>query len=428
MIVQNHIQQSFAKLSSTFFPKSYNVKKIFFTILFSLYLALSLIRFIWPANLLMSAIITWFGLVALILLSIRIRREHVPIYIFAGFLVTSFLVSSLFVERTERIGHVVLFIIFNTGIALILLRGYVYSWGGYIVFYGLVGYFLILMLAGVDADDALKVCSYNGISMMMLVGCISLYIILSMENKKIDLIPAIFTLLISIWGIGRSGIASSFVLLLGLLLIRLQAKQKYIYIGIISFLISLSILYIYWDVLLIYAMDHSFFGNAINLYLVRNMETGPDVRIAIWANYFNNLDIFRVLFGANVLTDPWPEGEILAYNYHNVFINLHLQTGFMGLIVIALIIFSIFNFYKTNKVFFFLLITLILRCSTDILLFFESWDFIPFFFIFYFLKDVHFQVSHSQYPLSASRANLGKLNSDIGVKAPSIINPRRSGI
>jgi hypothetical protein len=403
-------QRSFARLSTIISSADYNVKKLFFTILFSLYLALSLIRFNWPAHLVTSFIITGLGIFALILLSIRIRREYVPIYIFVGFLITSFLVSSLFVSRAERLGHVVLFIVFNTGIALILLRGYVYSWGAYIVFYGLVGYFLMLMLTGIDPRDAL-VCSYNGISVMLLAACIPLYIILSMENKNIDLIPALLTLLISIWGIGRSGIAASFVLLLGLWFVRLRVKQKHIHIGIISLIISSIIFYSFFDVL----SDSSFFSNAINNYLARNMDPRPSERMVIWTNYFNNLDLSRILFGVNVLEDPWPDGERLAYNYHNTFINLHLQTGFMGLIVVALLIFSLITYFRTNQVFFFLLLAVILRWSTDIGLFFESWDFIPYFFIFYFLSDFHFRVSPSLYPRSegVTRANLGKLDNDV---------------
>ena len=383
MNAQNHNQLSCAKLSSTIFYSRYNVKKIFFTILFSLYLALSLIRFTWPAHLLLTSTVTGLGLFALILLSIRIRRDYVPIYIFVGFLTTSFLVSSLFVSRTERLGHVVLFIVFNTGIAMILLRGYVYSWGGYIVFYGSAGYFLMLMFAGVYPGEAL-VCSYNGISMMMMVACISLYIILSMENKKIDLKPALISLFISIWAIGRSGIISFLVLLLGFLLVRLRTKKRIIFIVIICLIIG----YLLFDVLYMFGMDYSIFSNAIDRFLASATGEVPNVRMRIWANYFNNLDISRVIFGVNVLTDPWPDGELLAYNYHSSFINLHLQTGFMGLIVMVLIILSLFKFFRKNQVFFFLFLTVILRWSTDIGLFFESWDFIPFFFIFYYLTCI----------------------------------------
>ncbi|MBU4446270.1 hypothetical protein KJ656_14510, partial [bacterium] len=179
------------------------------------------------------------------------------------------------------------------------------------------------------------------------------------------------------------------------------------------------IAYLFFDVLSNYVLDSPFFSAAISNYLAKDIGEGPDVRIDIWANYFNNLDIFRLIFGVNVYQDPWPEKEFLAYNYHNSFINLHLQTGFMGLITIALIIFSLFKFYRTNQVFFFLLLTVILRWSTDNGIFFDSFDFIPFFFIFYFLKGL--SLSSSRFPISSicryQRAGLGKLDSDISGKA-----------
>lgn len=389
---QNHNQRSCATLRSTIFPASYNVNKLFFTVLFSLYLALSIICFIWPNNYI-TLINTSLGLLALLLLSTRIRREYVPIYLFAGFLAASFLVSSLFVGRTGwRLYFPICFLVSCPGIAMILLRGYVYSWGGYIAFYGLSVYFLMLMLAGVDGHNALKYSSWNGISTLMLVACISLYIILSMENKQIDLIPALVTLVISIWGIGRSGIASSFVLLLGLLFVRFRAQTKYFY----YLILCLFIAYLF-HVLSMLAMDDSIFGNAIDHYFARKTETGTSERLTMWTNYFNNLDIYRFIFGVNVVEDPWPEGELFEYNYHNSFINLHLQTGLMGLITMSLIFFAFFKFYRINQVFLILLLTLILRSSTDLLIFFGSFDFLPFFFIFYFLKSTHVRVPHINF-------------------------------
>lgn len=392
MNAQNHNQLSCAKLSSTI-SASYNFNKFIFTILFSLYLALWLFYLIRPNNLLMVTI-PLLGLLALILLSTKIPREYVPIYIFLGFLATSFLISSLFVGRTGwRLYTPILFIVSSPGIAMILLRGYVYSWGGYIVFYSLAVYFLRLMLVGVDGYSALTFTSWNAVSMGMLIACISLYIILSIENKKIDLKPALLTLVICIWGIGRSGIASSFVLLLGLIFVRFRAKPKYI---VIIYLFIVFILY----VVSMFAMDYVIFRNAIGHYLEREIKIEDTERWIMWTNYFNNLDISRVIFGVNVVEDPWPEGEMNDYNYHSSFINLHLQTGFMGLIYLALIIFSLFKFYRINKVFFFLLLTLILRSATDSFMYFSPWDFIPLFFIFYFLKGLHFRVPHIN-PLSA---------------------------
>jgi hypothetical protein len=373
----------------TLFSASYNVTKIFFTILFSLCLLLSLISFIWDIDILVQ-VNTLLGLFALMLLSTKIRRESLPIYIFIGFLTISFLVSSFFVGRTDwRLSTPIHFILSGVGIAMILVRGYVYSWGGYIVFYSLAVYFFILMLTGVDGYSALEYCSFNGISMVMLLACISLYIILSMENKNIDLKPALFTLIISIWGIGRSGIVSSITLLLGLLFVRLRAKPKYIFNVIICILI-VSLFY----ALSMLAMDYSILGNAIDHYIQRGGNLKDTGRWVMWTNYMNNLDVFRLIFGANVVKDPWPEGEINDYNYHNSFINLHLQTGFMGLVTMAIIIFALFKFYRTNQVFFFLLLALIIRSSTDIFIFFNRFDIIIYFFIFYFLKTPLFRAPH----------------------------------
>jgi len=400
MDAQNHIQLSCAKLRRTLFPSPYHVNKIFFTILFSTYLALSLIGFIRPNNHI-TLFNTLLGLFALILFSTRIQREHVPIYLFAGFLATSFLVSSLFVWRTGwRLYFPICFLVSCPGIAMILLRGYVYSWGGYIVFYGLTAYFLMFMLTGVDGYSALKFSSWNGISTLMLVACISLYIILSMENKPIDFMPALFTLVISIWGIGRSGIASSIVLLLGLLFVRLRSKPRYIYYVIIC----LFIVYVFHEVFL-FATDYPIFGNAMDHYWARKMETGPSERLKMWGNYFNNLDLFRLLFGVNVTEDPWIEGEVLGYNYHNSFINLHLQTGMMGLITLALILFTFFKYYRIHQVFLVLWLTLIVRSSTDLLIFFGPFDFLPFFFIFYLLKHPHVRVPHMNLVPSGIKAD-----------------------
>jgi hypothetical protein len=392
MDAQNPIQWNWAVLRSTIAPARHSANRIFFTILFSLYLSLSLICFIWPNNYI-TLFNTLLGLFALILFSTRIQRADVPIYLFAGFLAASFLVSSLFVWRTGwRLYFPICFLVSAPGIAMILLRGYVYSWGGYIVFYSLSAYFLVLMLAGVDGHTALKYSSWNGISMLMLVACISLYIISSMENKQIDLKPALVTLVISIWGIGRSGIASSFVLLLGLLFVRFRAQTKYF----CYLILCLFIAYLF-HVLSMLAMDYSIFGNAIDHYFARKTETGTSERLTMWTNYFNNLDIYRFIFGVNVVEDPWPEGELFEYNYHNAFINLHLQTGLMGLITMSLIFFSFFKFYRINQVFLILLLTLVLRSSTDLLIFFGPFDFLPFFFIFYFLKSSHVRVPHINF-------------------------------
>lgn len=391
MNIQTRNQKSYAETSGAILPVRYNATRLFFTSLFLLYFTLSFISMIGPfiAYDVKIFICSLLGLFALILSSTRIRREDVPIIKFVVLLIASFLVSSFLVGRAKgAVGVPFLFIVSGTGIAMILLRGYVYSWGGYMLFYSLAVYFLSFMLSGVSADFVFMNVSRNNISVVLLYASISLYIMLSMENKKkIDLKPAIITFIISIWAIGRSGIVSSFVLLLGLIFVKFHVKKKYIVV--ICLLIAF----------LVYAFIQSgifiYFVNAANANVIQHatisMLREESERGAIWMNYYDNLDLFRVICGVNVAEDPWPAGEILAYNYHNSFIFLHAQTGFMGLITIALIIFSISTFYRINQVFLILLLALIMRAFTDMVIFFGRFDFIPFFFIFYFLKRLPFR-------------------------------------
>lgn len=370
---------------------SYNGNKVILTILFSLNLALSLISFLWDINPLIK-VNALLGLIGLIFLNTRIRNDYFQIYIYAVILALSFLVSSLFVWRTDwRIFTPIYFMASGFGMAMILVRGKVYSWGGYIIFYSLSFYFLILMFTGVSGFSALKYCSHNGISIVILIACISLYIILSNENKKISLVPAVFTALISIWGIGRSGIISSLILLFGLFFVTFQAKAKnfFILIIFISYLI-----YLFQEAFLGFAIDYLYAGNAIENYIIRAGTLEEEARIGMWSNYFYNLDIFRFVFGVNVVEDPWSDKVINEYNYHNSFISFHSQTGLMGLITIVILIFSLFSFFRTNKVFFFLLLALILRIFTDNVMFFGRFDFIIYFFIFYLLKSVKYKIPH----------------------------------
>lgn len=365
------------------FLANYNVRNVICTIIYAHYLALSLIHFI-TQNMLLLQIAIALGLFALILVSTRIRRQDVPIYILVGFLSTFTLVSSLFISRTGSGIVVFLSILSNAGIAMILLRGHIYSWGGYIPFYGLSAYFLLLILSRVAPEFTLEFSSVNGISIVMLAACISLYIVLSINNKNnnIDLIPAVITVVISIWAIGRSGIISSILILSGLLFVRLRAKPKYIYVVIACLLLTYFIIH-YLNVRIAEYVDVE---KAINYALAR--ETWNAERNEIWANYFNNLDLFSIIFGMDVFQNAYM--SIWDYNYHNSLITLHSYTGLMGLIVMILILFSLYRYCRTNHVYFILLLAIMLRMQTDSCNFITLYDFIPFFFIFYILRSVSF--------------------------------------
>ena len=353
---------------------SATISRICYTLIFISYFSLSLANFITQEPLL-QIVATALGLLALFLESKRINRERVKIYVLAGMLYTFTLISSLVLSREATNLFAVLNILSNTGIALILLSGKISALGGYIPFYGLTAFFMIRIVNGVVPDFALKYSSFNGISVLMLVACISLYIIKNINSRKIDLVYAVVAVIISIWAIGRSGIISSFVLLFGLLLIKLKSKPKYFYIvallSVIAFLVVIKCSE--------YISQYINIQNAIDYAL--NKESLTSNRAEIWGNYFNNLDVVSIIFGTDAYKDPYVSDWY--HNYHSSYVNLHALAGLMGLVIMGLILITLGRLLKHHRIFFVLFLAISLRMSTDICNFFTLFDFIPFFFIFY---------------------------------------------
>ena len=357
----------------------------FSTIIFSMYLALSLYRFAFPSlETTLAMIVT--GLIPFLLFISNNYRFSKYIYGVFLLLVISYIFSCILVDRYEAMPRNILHLMDCFAIALLILSGTVKSWGGYSVFYILFFYFLTFILRGIPVQEVLDYSSWNGISMLIIVSCVSVYIINSLQNKKIDLIPAVLALLISFWGMGRSGVLSCSILFFGLAILEYKSFKS-----LKSFMRPCTILFsIIFLGLFFYLSKDYIINSFISTIGIINRETS-DIstgRFEIWNNYYNNLDIFRFLFGSNIFNDPWPKGEELAYNLHNSFLRLFSYTGAMGLIVIVLMIAALIYFFRKNKLFFILFLVLIIRGFTDIIFFFESWDFLPLFFIFYYLKSL----------------------------------------
>jgi len=363
-----------------------NYDKFLLTIIYSLGISFALISFIWNINILIKTNVI-LSLLSLYFLGNN-SKKHFVLYIYMFLLIILFIFFSYFVGRLNwRLFAPLHFIVYSYGFSMILIKKKVYAWGGYIVFYLLALYFLILMFLGVNGDLALKWSSSNGISTVMLISCISLYIILRFEEKELDLIPAFITLIISIWGIGRGGIISSLILFLGLLFLKYNTKKKYIFLIVISLFAISTLIFFNSDFFLDYALNNSFFSNAMIRFIERSGEFNESsARSTMWENYFHNLDFSRLIFGVNVETDPWEEGLMNEFNYHNSFIDLHLQTGIIGIITILLIYLSLTDLFKKDKLLFLLLFVLVFRSFTDTIIFFGRYDFIIFYFIFLQLR------------------------------------------
>jgi len=384
----------------------------FYSLLFLAYIALAFIRAISPDQIINSIASTAIGLYAFS--TVRIDRKlQTLILVFTFSLLFSFLVSSMLNIRLDRIIQNLMFILSSSGIALLLTTGLVALWAVSIAFWGLASYFVILMLLSTDPMLALF-SSQNSISWMILAAAISYYLVSNRLNKKLNLKPAFVTLIISIWGVGRSGILVGFVLLFGLFFLKSESKV------IRTMLITFVILFIFFMAIPLYGsteqiasfygfFNDSFFKNAILNY-GKTFDSTYTERGDIYLNYFQNLDLFKFFFGVNPKTEDWPDGEFLAYNYHNSFITLHSQTGLFGLIIILLLIISFFTFLKRDKIYSLLIVAFSLRWSTDSYLFFEFFDFVPLFFIFMLFKTFEKALSRPRKKTNhdAAKAGVGR--------------------
>ncbi len=383
----------------------------FYSLLFLAYIALAYIRFISPDQIINSIASTAIGLYAFS--TVRLDRKlQTLILVFTFSLLFSFLVSSMLNIRLDRIIQNLMFILSSSGIALLLTTGLVAMWAVSIAFWGLASYFVILMLLSTDPMEALF-SSQNSISWLILAAAISYYLVSNRLNKKLNLKPAFVTLIIAIWGVGRSGIIVGLVLLFGLFM--LKSEKRIIRTCLLTFII-LFILFMAIpfygsasQIELFYGLfNDSMFKMAISNYS-KTFDPNYTGRADIIRYYFENMDFFRFFFGVNPRTEFWPGGDLNDYNYHNSFIQLHSQTGFVGLIIMLLLIIAFFKFIKRDKVYSLLILLIFLRCSTDGYIFFEFFDFVPLFFIFMLFKTTRITLSRPRKRTdhAAAKADVG---------------------
>lgn len=347
---------------------------------FTFYLSVSLIRFLNPANFFITSTLVLLGIAPLILF---FNFKKFKFYnLFFIFLILAGLISSLYVVRHERIHHMIFFNLMSLGILLLFEHKLIFHKHMMFIFICLSLYFLSIIFSLEDPIYALKVCSGNGISIMMIVTTIALYISRYVSEKKILIWPAFSNFLICFWAGGRSGFFSSLIILIGVCYLCTKNKRIFLWSFFLFSTVMLFFSLVFFDYL-----KHVYFFKAL-FERFDNHSLLNDPRLQIWSNYFNNLDLSRFIFGVNFKRDPWPGGEILNFDYHNSFINLVAQTGLFGFFILLLTSYSLNYYLRKNFLYLILFLALIFRALTDSFIFFESWDFLFFFFLLAPLKSL----------------------------------------
>ncbi len=298
----------------------------------------------------------------------------------------------LFVVVFFYLIHSILFNSFNLALLLLLIANFgvtffVLDFGLNLIniriyYYSIVLFFCYqIFIVNNQPHNLFVSSSYNYVSVLMLNVTVLLYLSYYTNGKKVPLYPAIITLAICLWGIGRGGIIAAFVLLFGLLLVKKKGK-RYIFSAI---LLITFMIYMIYDIDLDNILQNIGFGKFYKRDFIND-----EPRFEILMAYLNEINVKSFFFGFDVknLINIYQTG-----NLHNSFLNAHSMIGLGAFILFFIGILSVQNSLKKNPTIAVLIITIVIRALTDDILLFEMFDYILFLLIYYSFKNknsIHF--------------------------------------
>lgn len=213
----------------------------------------------------------------------------------------------------------------------------------------------LLLLTGVDPNSVFA-GSRNTISLLLIpLGCF--FLINSNINIKSNKALFIYILIVlnCIIAQGRSGILTSLILLIALILSRIE---KINLLKIIFIVVSFLIIYTFY---LKYA---DFIYNLSYFDYIKAKGIEDNYRSSMRNEYFSALSFKNLIFGINLAELPIINSH--NGNPHNTYISLHSNFGILILIILVLnICFWLKSLLSGNLVVFLALTALFLRLSTD---------------------------------------------------------------
>ena len=256
----------------------------------------------------------------------------------------------------------------NVGMALALCRGHISRRTTALLFYGAALYFAYrLVTVGNPAaiHTILVTGSANGISGLMIVLCGLHYAVIRQQGAPIRFFPSLVCLFVSAMTLGRSGLAASTLLVMGVAVndLSLERNTRRLALKLVSY----GAIAVVAAILVLPRLD------ALSFIFERFSEfgLGSDARDRIWASYGGTLD------GMSAVTGHGRE-EIFAgfTNVHNSYILWHKSMGLMAIPLYLLGALALVRALMRDWMLFVLLATLLLRAFFDeLILPFRLYDF-----------------------------------------------------
>lgn len=350
-----------------------NFKKIIKSVLFYLYLFSALCLYIpgffYRKNFFYISILI--GLFSLPLYLSKLYKKHRLLYFLIFYILISLVICSLAVGKSSF--FLLIKILSDVSGVIFLLKENLNLFIVNIIFIGLFSYYFYYYNIVGNISLILFDVSRNIISISMIFAVIFVYIAYYQKAKLIPLWPAIITFIVCVQAIGRSGIISSVLLLIGIILLKVIKMRQNLFIKCIFF-ITIIILF-YYVLSIYYDWLHNYF------YYLEESQFDLTGRDEIWSYYYQKIvnNPLYFIFGGEVIDNYM----IMKWNnnYHNSFISLHLRIGIFAVTLMVATVASLFRYWFNNKLYFLLLLVFSLRSSTDSVIFFSTPDFLYYYLI-----------------------------------------------
>lgn len=238
---------------------------------------------------------------------------------------------------------------------------------------GMLFYFMINLY---DPNTIFVNSSRNLISVVLLYTSLLIYFQEYKMDKPFSLLPAILTLVFSIWAVGRSGILCS--LLLFVLVVCRYLKRSNLYYRFFFFFIFLLLFFLIMKL-----------GVEVLDLFIRFEERGlsyeEDERSIMLNLYMSKLNLGTLFFGYNYFNDE--QFSMWDFNVHNSFISFHALWGIGAIIFFFKFCRQFLLHFKKEKALMFLVLIFFLRAFSDAIAFNGMYDFVLVSMIFYSYSD-----------------------------------------
>lgn len=349
-----------------------------------------------------SLFLIWSGLGYSGIMYVLFRKQIKVRYLYLfSFILLSMLTSSFFTNNMELLG--IFFNIQYLGIAYILNESKLNVNIITALVYIYILFFFYHIFLGTDPNQVFF-SSRNHISTVLINILMIYYITLDKNGKKVNILPILFVLIISVWSVSRAAIFSMVLLFLGLFFLKLYQKKEYhvdkdknrkiinIFSRAIFLLISIVlIVFLLRNLDIVKAIIDSIINSFKMLQFRFHRESYISFsRLGIITSYISEVsgNIKNLVFGVELSNTQ--SFIIYSNNVHNSFLTAHMYFGLLGFLgIVIMIFFSIVKYLKQkNWLYLIMFATVLFRASTDIIAFPGYLDSVIYFFILNGLNGV----------------------------------------